>query len=372
LLATVSHAQESTPPIGCQTGVDSAAMLNAPNLFRVAASCAEEGRAMEAAFALIAGQLRATADMSSLKPSGEDDETKMVELYGFIYYRAGGTGTVELYRDPAQTERLFELIRQWQPQLPENYDPGWAYRQAPDKAKYFENLDYGRITRLLQLQHYALLARDDEYHAAQSEFAELQRKNPNGLSAGTADGDRAEYLMHAMQSASARIPEPRYPKPPKFEYVPDPDANFRQVYTGFNGLPEIETTIVMNRAEAEKAWWRTAIGEQAFGDLLAQADFEREMILVHTIGHRGAATGSVHLTDVRQRRDMNSISVSVMIGVNEEECEFKTADAYPFVVAVMARAEESPYVGSYSHSNFGDGCKQPKSAAPSKGAGQAP
>ena len=366
LLPTAAGAAGfSLPSIGCQAGLDRADALNAFELLGVAASCSEESRPLEASFALIAGQLRATADMSSLKPSSDEDEKKLVDLYGFIYYRAGGGGSVEVYREPAQTERLFEMISSWRPQLPEGYDPGWAYRRAPDKAKYDENLEHDRRVRLLQLKHYAQLARDDEYHAAQSELAELSRKNPKGFSEGSPDGERAEQLLGTMREVSSRVPEPQYPKPPKFEYVPDPDADFRQLYTGFNGLLMTGTTFATNRAEAEKAWWRAAIGEPAFDQLLAKVDFERQMILVHTFGKHGAATGTVHLTDVRHRRDENSLSVNVVIGVPEEDCGLTPADSYPFVIAVMSRAEALPYVSGYSHSNFGDGCKQPIAASPS-------
>jgi hypothetical protein len=96
-------------------------------------------------------------------------------------------------------------------------------------------------------------------------------------------------------------------------------------------------------------------------NLLQQVDFGYEMLIVHSIGKLTNWTGVLHVVDVDTEIDANSVSISVRIGVNAEDCNWPDSDSYPFVLAVTRKISGPATTIGYSQGNFGDGCKQPVS-----------
>jgi hypothetical protein len=56
-----------------------------------------------------------------------------------------------------------------------------------------------------------------------------------------------------------------------------------------------------------------------------------------------------------------------MIGVNERDCDWPIADAYPFVVAAARKNSGRGQSSGHFHGNFGDGCKKPAAAKATPG-----
>ena len=71
-------------------------------MFEGAEACAGVEASDDAVFLLLAGQVRALTDMSLLTPDSDADQAAAAELYGALYYKYGGSGPDELFRDADQ------------------------------------------------------------------------------------------------------------------------------------------------------------------------------------------------------------------------------------------------------------------------------
>ncbi len=365
-VAAETPAGEESAPLACAEAMDRSTVLNGRTLIAAAASCFRDARHVEGNFLLVAGQVRSMTDMSLLTPAGDADEIAAAELYGLIFFQAGGTGYDEVYRDPLLRQQLFDGLDAWSPALFDGYDPGWRYRSGPAASLYDEMAAYMKATRLAQVRHYAELIQDDAYYAARREFGELQARNPGGLVAGSPDADRADALMSIMREISAAVPKQTVDlKPPDIPPPePDPDAGFEQLWVGFDGPESTGVAVFENEAGVLSSWLPDAIGGVELADILARVDFETQILVALAIGERETATGAVHM-NVSYNAIHESLTVSARVGVNEEGCDFPYSKSYPFALAVVARPPLVPDHPGYGLSNFGDGCKPPISGRPS-------
>lgn len=150
----------------CDLALDEAPRRNAEDLFAGANVCALYQREDDAAFLLLAGQARATADMELAMPAElpEANEAGVIDLshvapppagvldlWAFIYAYAGGAGPTELYRDQERTDRLFERLRTWRPVRPDGYDPGWTGSRTATEEAYSASIDSAVEHRIEQL-----------------------------------------------------------------------------------------------------------------------------------------------------------------------------------------------------------------------------
>jgi hypothetical protein len=337
--------------------------LNGVALIEAAGSCFREDKQLEGTFLLLAGQIRSSADLALLRPVDDADERATGELYGLLYFKAGGAGPDQLYRDSSMTRTLFGQLDEWSPSFFDGYNPGWKYKKSSRTDLYEETLRNSKAGRLAQLRHYVSLINDDVYYAASRELAEIQKRNPTGIVTNTPDGERMKQLYEVMQQASRSI---RSPSVPKFEgsqrhlFEPDLDASFKQLIVGFNGPDSPGGEIFERESDARTSWLSEALPNNQLEKVLSQVDFARQILVIFTIGQRETATGTVLIRDIRYDASTQSLSVSGGVGVNERECGYGHAKSYPFAVAVAMRPAQVPKFPGYSLSNFGDGCKPPK------------
>jgi hypothetical protein len=349
----------------CSATVERSAQLSASQLFDAVTLCAGEKRPFETTLLLIEGQIRAMADMELLRAKSDSDKLVAAQLYGRIFYQTGGAGDPELYRDPILTQKLFERIEVWVPTLPADYDPGWNYAKRPSDSKYAESIQYQKSYRLAQLRWYASLVRNDQYYTAEKELAEIQNRNPHGIFTGSADGARSQELSQTMNRVVTSVGQPQLPKPKPFEYTPDPDAAFKQAFSSFNGPQNPSLTIIQSEAEAQANWISSAVPPEEFKKILAQTSFDSQVLVAFAMGERETATGRIYVTDVSYNALLNSFSAQGYVGVNEEDCSQPRSKSYPYAVAIAPRPNKAPSGSGYDVGNFADGCKPPKTDAPS-------
>ena len=216
----------------CGKAIERSAFLNGWELFEAADACAREEVADDAVFLLLAGQVRGLTDMTLLTPVSAADMQVVAELYGAMFYRYGGSGPDELFRDAVRANAIFERLKQWRPEFPESYSPGWRYEAPVEGERYQAMVEHSVESRLAKLQSYRNLIEDDRYYAVHRERQKLLARNNNTVVHGTLDGDRIAELDDVLESIASSIP--RFPEPPlppelRFEAPPNLDAWFEEL-----------------------------------------------------------------------------------------------------------------------------------------------
>ena len=344
----------------CNAAASDAPGLNARELWSGASSCGKAGDMSRATFLLLAGQIRGMTDMSVLDPATDEDEIKVGELYGVLYYQAGGSGDDELLRDQERTTNLFRELRGWNPALVESYDPGWSYKANVDANYYANMIACQREIRIGKLEWYSGLVRNDVYYEAQKELKEFQTANPGPTTVGTDEHDKVQEIMARMNSHSSDMPMPSQ-TPPECEfamqYEPDPDADFKQLYTGGNGPGGSGAEIFKSSDEVLSSWIAHALSADELGQLLGEVDFDNQIVVSLRFGERQNATGTIHLSEVDYNSVHESLQVSGLIGVTESDCHEPYSESYPFVLGVAQRPATVPSSPGMFLQNFADGCK---------------
>ena len=347
----------------CNAAMSNAASLNANELWKGATSCGNVGDMSRGTFLLLAGQIRAMTDMSVLDPATDWDEGKVGDLYGVLYYRAGGSGDDELLRDRERTANLFRELRGWNPALAETYDPGWSYKSNVDVEYYANMIACQRELRIVKLEWYAGLVRNDGYYEAQKELEEFVAANPDAMTVGSEEHAKRQEIAARMNAHSSDAPPMSSRTPPECEfalatqYEPDPDADFWQLYSGGNGPGDSKAEIFESSDDVLSSWIAQALSTDELGQLLGEVDFDSQVVVSLTFGERQNATGTIHLSEVDYSATRNSLYVAGLIGVTEPGCDEPRASSYPFVLGVAQRPATVPGSRSTSRQNFNDGCK---------------
>ena len=346
--------------VSCTQTIERSTSLNGPQLFSAAEACARAEQSDDAVFLVLAGQVRAMADMSLLEPQSEPDEEAMAELYGAVYYKYGGSGPDDMYRDVDRADRMFRRLRSWRPSFSDSYDPGWNYQPPAERERYLLMVDYSIRSRLAKLETYRNLVQDDRYYAIHKERREILARNNSRITPGTEDGDRIEELdqMEAtIRSSIPRVPEPPLPDELQPDYSPNPDADFVQLHAGFNGIEEgIGLHVFDSRAEALDSWLSRVMAPADLRKLLDEVDFQLQTIVVLRFRPTASANGRLYIQDIEYRASQQSMNVSGVLGVNVNDCEEPKARSYPFVIAASPKPDFEVEVMSSSVSTLAEGC----------------
>lgn len=347
--------------LDCEAALDVESELNAQMLLAGAESCLEQQRGSDSTFLLLAGQVRAGTDIELLDPATGHDEVKVAELATILYYVAGGSGDAEILRDPTKVDSLVERLRTWSPDFGREYDPGWEFRSSVSAGRYQSFIRCNTEIRLRQLRWYAQLVQDSEYWVLADEQARLMERAGGAFEVGT-------DLYSAMESLRQRIErvESRYPLPqgnvPDCEGLrsvgPADDAEFVQIVAGGNGPAPKGLQLFESEDEFLQSPVANLLSEDQLRRVLFQVDFEKSLMFAVTVGPRRNVTG-VYLQDVSLSEEFESVSVALMIGVNESDCHEPLVDSYPFLVGSFPRPSPGRFRSTgYSLQNFGDGCRK--------------
>ena len=194
--------------IACENSMENANILNSYELWEGASYCSKVKEIFNSTFLLLTGQIRAMTDMSILVASTDEEEIKVSELYGMIYYKTGGSGFDELYRDEVKKNKLFNSLLSWSATVSETYSPGWKYKHNFSNKKYEQMLACQKATRIDKLNWYSSLIQNDEYYNASNELNAFMLKYGNTVTSGTETAKERCLIMSRMRDASAGITKP--------------------------------------------------------------------------------------------------------------------------------------------------------------------
>lgn len=347
----------------CARAIEQSTSLNGPQLFRAAEACARDEKSDDAVFLLWAGQVRAMADMFLLEPRSEPDREAAAELYGALFYKYGGSGPDELFRDPEKAAKMFARLSAWRPTFSDGYDPGWSYASPVEVGRYRLMVDHSKRSRLAKLATYRNLIQDDRYYAVQRQRAEILARNDSKVTQGTGDANRIrelDQIAATLARSIPRVPEPSLPKELQPDDGPNPDAEFRQLHVGFDGIDggtDDSVTVVVTRTEALKSWLSQVMSTAELRSMLDKVDFERESLVVARFPFTDSANGHLYIRDIKIDDAWQSVSVVGVVGVNEEDCREPKAGSRPFVVAATPRIAFEVLSLSWSVSTRAEGCR---------------
>lgn len=361
-LAVLAACQTPQPPpvadspSECARLAAAAGTQNSKALFEAIGVCVEEEQKEEANYLLMVAQIRAMADIGALTPADERDPV-LIELAGLIYSGMGGLGYDEVYRDPAAVDRLAGRVEATQIGFTSGYDPGWAYKPDSKIDIYDAIAAAARQQRIWQMRNFALLMQNDAYYEAHLAHSELMRQH-DVFAEGTPEYEESLRLSALKSEAAAsvvQLPPPQIELPYARLNEPDPDAQFRQIATGFNGPDEYGVDIFVSAADAEASWLAQAYPADQLDSLLAGVDFDREVLAAYKVGQRVNASGAVIIRELEYDARFDGYSISIRVGVAEAPCEGRPVESYPFALATVGRGETTD-VNSTSLSNFPDTC----------------
>lgn len=355
--------------IPCDEAVEKRDILNGPQFFRAAEDCARNGSTVDSVFLLLAGQVRAMADLSLLQPQTESDEMAMGQLYGAIYYGYGGSGPLEMHRNAESFAAIIEHLRDWDPSLSDGYDPGWDHKQPVDRERYRLMLDYSLRERVAKLEWYNRLVQDDRYFAAAKERDEILARNDSRVVAGTDDANRLDELRRITDAVGESNPyqAPPFPRELQQTYTErDPEAQFTQLHAGFDGVDRDDQhlEIFESASDVRASWLIRTLSPIGFTSLLEEVNFETESLIVFQLPAQRMATGTLYIRDIDYTTRSQGISVSAILGVNDKDCDEPPARSYPFVVASMPRADFEILSMSTHVVGTGGECEPPMHAQP--------
>jgi hypothetical protein len=207
-LTPARPALAAADPVSCTDAIAGAQTLNASDLWRGAGECTEAGKMRETNFLLITGQIRAMTDMNVLEPATDNDREGVTELYSVLYYRAGGSGFSEIYRDANNYEQLTKALDDWAPTFNADYQPGWKFKALTDSTDYDRMMACQKAFRMSKLRWYASLVQNDEYYELSQQQQALREKNPGAMKAGSEVAKQYSALAEKIKVVSSKMPSP--------------------------------------------------------------------------------------------------------------------------------------------------------------------
>ena len=304
ILLMSACAQDAPTPVAAQTlcdeSLNAAATLNSFNLFSGVSVCAEDDRKEDANYLIILAQIRALSDMTVFSPASDESEQIIAELYGYIFYTAGGPGFEEVYRSADSMDSIEKRVRDTDLSYSENYDPGWNFTEDSKMDVYDEVVQNTLNNRLWQIKNLSLTFQNDDYWNVQQQLNALQAENPV-FEIGTPAYEEHARLMAKSREISDSIEQ----LPPPEDTMPHDRLNEQtaylqeaQLYTGFNGPSRATSRIIRSEEELRDSWAGKAMTAEALTTLLSRVDFSENAILAYAFGERRNASGEVLISDI--------------------------------------------------------------------------
>ena len=355
------NVSDSESGITCSESIKTSEVLNSYDLWNGAGDCSKANLKLETNYLLLIGQIRAMTDMTVLEPISDEEGVKLSELYGILYYKTGGSGFEEIYRDPKSYEKLIKRIKNWNPTLSTEYAPGWIYKSNIDPSYYSKMTECQKIVRLSKLKWYSDLIQNNEYYELSKKLDKLKTDNPGAFKAGSEAYNSYQKLSAKMNAISSKIPIPsNNPKECSFikPYEPDPNASFKQVFKGYNGPANSSAKAFSSDVELKESWVAKALNSTELKSILEKVDFNKQIVVALSFGKRETATGTIHISNVKYNTVYKSLTISGLIGVNQKDCTENRLESFPFALAIAERPQTiSDHPGLSIH-NFPDGCKK--------------
>ncbi len=352
------HFSETTD---CDEAKLHAGRMNYAELIKSVVICEQEGGKLDASFFLLASQVRFQTDAELLFPSTEDDKVKKGRLFTFLYYKGGGSGAREIYRNREKTATVLSRLKAWSPILFAGYDPGWNYTRKPDPSDFEETVIRQRHNRIEKLKQYIGPLANDDYYTIQKKLDALHHKYKGRFTVNTEPHRQFAALTKELARVrkSINVPAPNYKSLARPRV--NPDAGFKQIHTGSNGSRTGGFALITSEQEIKGTWLAEALSKREKEKLLSQINFAKQMLVVLAAGKRLSATGPVVVTDITLSAKYKRFSYAISVGVMAQGCEHEQTESYPFAISVMPRPDQDFDIQNRgnSKSNFSDGCKPP-------------
>jgi hypothetical protein len=358
---TVAAAETKT----CDVFVKTAADLNGHEVFNAVTVCAAAGQKEDTNFLMLLGQIKSMTDMTIYKPANEDEAEKVTDLYGKIYYPFSGLGFDEVYREPKKVEHIISRIESINLKFNNDYNPGWDYKLSSPTDVFNDVLAVTKLQRIWQMQNFALRVQNDTYFEAYLQEQALRAENPI-YEQDTPVYKEYQRLTKIMRDASSEIEQLPKPKGDISRAVyrrlnaPDPDAEFVQVGSGFNGPEKYSTDIFRSEKDVRESWLATVYTAPELDEIITKVNFNERYLFSYNFGERMNASGSVYVRNLKHDKKYDGYSFNTRIGIIPEDCGIKFEPSFPFVLATIA-AVDGAEINSSGMSNFPDDCGPIKS-----------
>lgn len=147
------------------------------------------------------------------------------------------------------------------------------------------------------------------------------------------------------------------------------DLSSKTLHVGFNGLSEVsKMNFFESKIAVQNSWLKDALTTKELTQMFEQVDFDKQFILIFSVGKRPNLSGKIITNHVKYTVDNQNkqanISTNINIGVVDyEKCNIPVSiESYPFIVELVERPTEAFKLvyGGYAAYNFPyDGCKNP-------------
>ncbi len=353
--AWLPQAAAADPTQTCDEAIGGAAALNGAALFNGFTVCAQDARIADANYLIIVGQVRSMADMTILTPRNDEAMQRAASLYGEIYYKYGGLGFDEFYREPTNVDAIDARVRGTDLTLREGYDPGWAYKENAKINIYGKIVANSLAQRLWQMRNFALKIQNDKYYELHLAIQKLSAENGGVFHEGTPAAEEHARLTRELDAVGAAIPE----LPPPEDTTPyvelmeeEPEQADQKLATGFNGPAEEDYQVLKSEADVRQSWLAAALSDDELQRLISSTDFSKYVLIAVGHGLRNNASGKIIVSAGHGR---GGYTVETRLGLIPGSCGMESASSYPFAVA-KTDVVSGDLITSFSTMNFPDAC----------------
>jgi hypothetical protein len=134
-------------------------------------------------------------------------------------------------------------------------------------------------------------------------------------------------------------------------------VQYRQVYAGTNGPERIGAQYFLSESDVDRSWIMHALDPQSYQKIVAQVNFNSQIIVALTAGKVYSFSGNIKIVSVNQYLgvDDRPLNFVIKVGVLQDKCRVM-GNSTPFILAIVDRpAGFQPY-GGFDLSNFEDQC----------------
>lgn len=180
----------------CDEYMQKANELSGITLLLASAHCTRSNDLVEAAFLLNASNIRLAVELEYFPPSAEENEP-MSFLNMVRTFYTSGVGNDKVFHSPSNYTRLKSALISWQPQIDAQSSPGWSVRPKQDNKVITDKLNAIKNGALTDLDKWAQMLQDDQFHKAKSDYEKFNAINPQFVAGSDigAEHDRLKKIL---------------------------------------------------------------------------------------------------------------------------------------------------------------------------------
>ena len=142
-------------------------------LYAAAGAAFADQRLEDSGFLFYAGQLRARFDQKCFPPTETGGDNPFV-LYSAFSQGLGSTINPAVMAEPKAFSRAIDRLEKWSPKAPDDYTPGYEFKQRLSEKDGHEAARQNRTEFLSRMRDFSTLLNNPDYFAA---FRVIQARN---------------------------------------------------------------------------------------------------------------------------------------------------------------------------------------------------